>query len=198
MTADLEIQQRIGMLTDREIRILGLLSLGWENKEIGKRLHISEDTVKTYLRRVHVKLKLRSSRVTLAVFYVNYLLASDCEPDYKPGQKLYVWRKQAEGHRERLRAAGTLTPKVVEAVMLLTNPEHAGKSSAELGALLRGDSGEPLTADQYKALIAKISKRLPGRGGMARIAAIALLAPFDAPLSTPRHSPDPQGRAPLE
>lgn len=184
MTSAPEIRQRIRSLTEREGRILGLLALGWKNEEIGKYLHISDDTVKTHVRRARIKLRLNGSRVALALFYVDHILPYDRTPNYQRGEKLTVWRAQAEAHRERLRAAGVLTPRTVEAIMLLANPEHAGKTTKELGALLCDDNGKPLTEHNYKTLLAKISKCLPGRSGMARIAAIARLAPLNEPAAS--------------
>lgn len=48
-------------LTPRERQILHLIGLGMSNKEIGRQLAISEQTVKTHLHRVYVKLN-RSGR----------------------------------------------------------------------------------------------------------------------------------------
>lgn len=42
--------------TDREVQILDLVSHGCSNGVIGRRLHISEDTVKQHLRRAYVRL----------------------------------------------------------------------------------------------------------------------------------------------
>lgn len=45
-----------GKLTPREDEILNLIGAGLSNKEIGRRLEISDKTVKTHLHRVYVKL----------------------------------------------------------------------------------------------------------------------------------------------
>jgi len=50
-----------GMLTPREEEILHLIGSGLTNKEIGRRLDISDKTVKTHLHRIYVKLN-RSGR----------------------------------------------------------------------------------------------------------------------------------------
>jgi DNA-binding NarL/FixJ family response regulator len=50
-----------GKLTRREEEILGLIGQGLTNKEIGRRLDISDQTVKTHLHRVYAKLN-RSGR----------------------------------------------------------------------------------------------------------------------------------------
>lgn len=52
-------------LTERELEILQLLTFGYTNKDIGKRLFISPDTVKTHLE--HVYQKLGASDRTAAV-----------------------------------------------------------------------------------------------------------------------------------
>ena len=47
-------------LTERENEIARLAALGLSNKEIGKRLYISENTVKTQLKSVFTKLGINS------------------------------------------------------------------------------------------------------------------------------------------
>lgn len=47
-------------LTDREIKVLGLLAAGLSNKEIGKRLFIGENTVKNHNRNIYSKLGVDS------------------------------------------------------------------------------------------------------------------------------------------
>lgn len=44
-------------LTEREMQVLHLMSHGLMNKEIGRRLGVSEDTVKTHGRRIFKKLQ---------------------------------------------------------------------------------------------------------------------------------------------
>ena len=46
-----------GKLTQRELDVLGLLSDGLANEEIGKRLHISPETVRTHVRKAMAKLE---------------------------------------------------------------------------------------------------------------------------------------------
>jgi DNA-binding NarL/FixJ family response regulator len=43
-------------LTERELEVLQLLSFGYSNKQIGERLFISPDTVKTHLEHIYQKL----------------------------------------------------------------------------------------------------------------------------------------------
>jgi DNA-binding NarL/FixJ family response regulator len=52
-------------LTERELEILQLLAFGYTNRDIGRRLYISPDTVKTHLE--HVYQKLGASDRTAAV-----------------------------------------------------------------------------------------------------------------------------------
>jgi two-component system, NarL family, nitrate/nitrite response regulator NarL len=52
-------------LTEREIEVLQLLAFGYTNRDIGKRLYISPDTVKTHLE--HIYQKLGASDRTAAV-----------------------------------------------------------------------------------------------------------------------------------
>jgi DNA-binding NarL/FixJ family response regulator len=47
-------------LSGREAQVLELLTHGLSNKEIGSRLNISFDTVRTHLKRVYEKLEVRS------------------------------------------------------------------------------------------------------------------------------------------
>jgi DNA-binding NarL/FixJ family response regulator len=56
-------------LTPREIEVLGAVSQGLTNAEIGRRLFIGEATVKTHLLRVFTKLGVddRTAAVTVAM-----------------------------------------------------------------------------------------------------------------------------------
>lgn len=47
-------------LTDREREVLRLVSSGLTNKEIGGRLFLSEDTIKTHVHRLMVKMGVAS------------------------------------------------------------------------------------------------------------------------------------------
>ncbi|MBN6037854.1 response regulator transcription factor [Amycolatopsis sp. 195334CR] len=49
-------RERISGLSEREVQVLGCLGSGLSNADIGKRLHLSEATVKSYVSRMLVKL----------------------------------------------------------------------------------------------------------------------------------------------
>lgn len=57
-----------GGLTDRERSVLRLLSAGLSNKEIGRKLDLSNNTVKFHLRNIYAKLNVttRTAAVTMA------------------------------------------------------------------------------------------------------------------------------------
>ena len=55
-------------LTDRELEILNLLTLGYRNKEIGEKLFISIPTVKTHIYNIYRKLHVQSRIAAVNVF----------------------------------------------------------------------------------------------------------------------------------
>jgi DNA-binding NarL/FixJ family response regulator len=55
-------------LSPREVDVLGGLARGRLLKEVAVELGVSEHTVKTYLKRIYAKLKVRSSRAAVARF----------------------------------------------------------------------------------------------------------------------------------
>ena len=54
------------MLSPREVEIAGLVAEGLSNAEIGRRVHMSEPTIKTYVSRVLTKLDC-TNRVEVAL-----------------------------------------------------------------------------------------------------------------------------------
>ncbi len=73
-------RDKSSVLTEREREIVSLIGQGYKNKEIAKRLHISEPTVKTHLCRIFQKLgiKNRSQLITYAIKHsdtVNFFLS---------------------------------------------------------------------------------------------------------------------------
>jgi two-component system nitrate/nitrite response regulator NarL len=59
-------EKAVPALTDRERQIIGLVSEGLSNKEIGRRLKITDGTVKVHLHTLFEKLEV-SNRTALAV-----------------------------------------------------------------------------------------------------------------------------------
>lgn len=67
VTSGSRAETGIDGLTPKEVEILRLLAAGLTNREIGRRLYISEKTVKNYLTLIFQKLQLRD-RVQAAVY----------------------------------------------------------------------------------------------------------------------------------
>lgn len=63
-------------LTDRERQIMRLVSEGLSNKEIGRRLNLTDGTIKVHLHHIFQKLEL-SNRTALATFAISYDNYSD-------------------------------------------------------------------------------------------------------------------------
>lgn len=67
-------------LSERELQVLTLASHGMTNGEIGRHLHLSEDTIKTHARRLFRKLGVRDRAHAVAVGYQRGLLAGGGAP----------------------------------------------------------------------------------------------------------------------
>jgi DNA-binding NarL/FixJ family response regulator len=61
--------------TPREIEVLQLISEGLVNREIGERLFLSEETIKSHVRHLLVKLQARSRAHAVAVGFRRGLIA---------------------------------------------------------------------------------------------------------------------------
>jgi DNA-binding NarL/FixJ family response regulator len=62
-------ENALTVLTDRERQIMRLVSEGLSNKEIGRRLNISDGTIKQHLHHIYQKLEI-SNRTVLAALAV--------------------------------------------------------------------------------------------------------------------------------
>jgi two-component system nitrate/nitrite response regulator NarL len=79
-------ESALTVLTDRERQIMRLVSKGLSNKEIGRRLKISEGTIKVHLHHIYQKLGI-SNRTVLAALAISLneitgRLAGDQVPTY--------------------------------------------------------------------------------------------------------------------
>ena len=68
-------------LTDRERQILRLVSEGLSNKEIGRRLKITDGTIKVHLHHIFEKLKV-GNRTSLAAVYLSPRDQAGEQPDH--------------------------------------------------------------------------------------------------------------------
>ncbi|MET7656249.1 MULTISPECIES: response regulator transcription factor [unclassified Streptomyces] len=72
-----------GMLTGREVEVLGFVARGLANEEIAEHMCVSESTVKTHLHRVMTKLNLHS-RAQAVVFAYETGIAQVGRPPVRP------------------------------------------------------------------------------------------------------------------
>ena len=73
-------QETSAKLSARETAVLTLMASGWSNGEVGARLLISEETVKTHVRHVLAKLRARNRAHAVALGFRRGLI-NDAESD---------------------------------------------------------------------------------------------------------------------
>lgn len=78
LASQVEPEQGIGGLTQKELEILKLLAMGLSNKEIGRRLCLAEKTVKNYLSTIFQKLQI-NDRVQAAIYALRHGLLAEQE-----------------------------------------------------------------------------------------------------------------------
>jgi two-component system nitrate/nitrite response regulator NarL len=65
-----DAEAAVTALTDRERQVVRLVSEGLSNKEIGRRLKITDGTIKAHLHKIFQKLQI-SNRTVLAAVYLS-------------------------------------------------------------------------------------------------------------------------------
>jgi two-component system nitrate/nitrite response regulator NarL len=73
-----DAEKAITALTDRERQIMRFVSEGLSNKEISRRLKISDGTIKVHLHHIFEKLKV-GNRTSLAALYLDHDSAKPAE-----------------------------------------------------------------------------------------------------------------------
>jgi DNA-binding CsgD family transcriptional regulator len=68
-TSDAPAAQRVWDLSARQVQVLVAMAAGLSNAEIGRRLFLSEDTVKTHGRKIYAKLKARDRAHAVSLGY---------------------------------------------------------------------------------------------------------------------------------
>jgi DNA-binding CsgD family transcriptional regulator len=66
-------------ITPRELEVLALIAEGYSTKEIGRALWITEETVRTHVRRLLERLDARTRAQAVAIAYRDGLWATDDE-----------------------------------------------------------------------------------------------------------------------
>jgi DNA-binding NarL/FixJ family response regulator len=80
------------LLSDREMEIVQLVAQGFQNKEIGKKLVISENTVKNHLHNIFDKLGV-SDRLELVLYAIHHRLID------KPEETLALTLSSSRTHK---------------------------------------------------------------------------------------------------
>jgi ATP/maltotriose-dependent transcriptional regulator MalT len=63
------VRRRVGSLSERELEVLSLIADGLSNAEIGRRLHVGRETVKSHARSILVKMPARNRTHAVALAF---------------------------------------------------------------------------------------------------------------------------------
>jgi DNA-binding CsgD family transcriptional regulator len=74
LTVLTEDAQRPPKVTPRELEVLELVAAGMSTREIARRLWVTEETVKTHVRRLHDRLGARTRAHAVAIAYRSGIL----------------------------------------------------------------------------------------------------------------------------
>lgn len=186
-----QVASMIAKLKKQNLRIIHLMCLGLRDSDIAKDVGCSEGVIKQRINR-SIKTALGLSgrgRETIVLWYGRHILPVDlqgvpADPTKRaytqPGEKLADWTAAAVNIRAKLRAGGVLTPRNLEVVALLTNPEHVDKSLDELASLLPPQAnGERPKGRTIHNRVHKMTSMMAKNGTRTKLVLVATLAPFD-------------------
>jgi two-component system, NarL family, nitrate/nitrite response regulator NarL len=85
-------ENALAVLTDRERQIMRLVSEGLSNKEIGRRLNITDGTIKVHLHHIFQKLEI-SNRTALAAMAISQDDGEGAVPEYESPRSRRGWQR---------------------------------------------------------------------------------------------------------